>query len=227
MIGSIFVFGSNPNADFNNKVKFPTEYRIERLYPSYYNSRRPDPRGVPTSLSYGGLPFNISLSSEDLFGDVQNLERASVVIMRTGFSTHTLNMGQRMVVLESTYTGNADGSGTLHVSQIPPNPAILVPGPALCFVVVDGVPSVATQLMVGSGTIEAQKVEDVWPLPEPKILENPGVNEAGSSSHHGASAVISINSSPEPKIGRIRLNRLVDGLLTAVFSGVVMVWILI
>jgi hypothetical protein len=40
------------------------------------------------------------------------------------------NMGQRFVQLQSTYTGNPDGTAVLHVSQLPPNPAILVPGPA-------------------------------------------------------------------------------------------------
>lgn len=44
-------------------------------------------------------------------------------------------MGQRMVVLNSTYTGFGDNSAVLHVSQVPPNPAILAPGPALLFVV--------------------------------------------------------------------------------------------
>lgn len=39
-------------------------------------------------------------------------------------------MGQRFVQLDSSYTGNTDGSGVIHVSQLPPNPAILVPGPA-------------------------------------------------------------------------------------------------
>lgn len=39
-------------------------------------------------------------------------------------------MGQRMVQLDSTYTGNSDGSAVLHVSQAPPNPAIFPPGPA-------------------------------------------------------------------------------------------------
>ncbi|KAI0697279.1 DUF1929-domain-containing protein [Cytidiella melzeri] len=186
--GSIIVLGSNPNSDYDINVKFPTEYRVERLYPSYYNSRRPEPQGIPSTLSYGGKPFNITLTAEDLAGDVQNIKLASVVIIRTGYSTHTLNMGQRMLVLESTYTGlssDSDRSGVLHVSQVPPNPAILAPGPALCFVVVDGVPSVAVQVMVGSGKIESQSVELVDPLPESKILVNPDVNEAGSTSGGG------------------------------------------
>ena len=40
------------------------------------------------------------------------------------------NMGQRLVELELSYTANADGSGVLHCSNLPPNPAIFPPGPA-------------------------------------------------------------------------------------------------
>lgn len=39
-------------------------------------------------------------------------------------------MGQRFVQLDSSYSANEDGSGVLHVSQLPPNPAILAPGSA-------------------------------------------------------------------------------------------------
>ena len=39
-------------------------------------------------------------------------------------------MGQRLVELEISYTANADGSGILHCSNLPPNPAIFPPGPA-------------------------------------------------------------------------------------------------
>jgi len=42
----------------------------------------------------------------------------------------TQNMGMRSLQLDMSYTGNADGSGVLHVSQIPPNPALFAPGPA-------------------------------------------------------------------------------------------------
>ena len=40
------------------------------------------------------------------------------------------NMGQRMLELGISYTGNDDGTGVLHVSQMPPNPALFPPGPA-------------------------------------------------------------------------------------------------
>ncbi|KAK7005867.1 glyoxal oxidase N-terminus-domain-containing protein [Favolaschia claudopus] len=142
--GSIIIAGSNPNSDLNigPKIKYPTEYRVERFYPSYYNTRRPQPKGLISALGYGGPSFDIQLDKDDLFGDAHNAANATVVVIRTGFSTHAMNMGARFVQLDSTYTAyGANNTATLHVSQMPPNPAILAPGPALIFVVVNGVPS--------------------------------------------------------------------------------------
>jgi len=169
--GSIWVSGSNPNADYTvgPDVTYATEYRVERFYPSYYNERRPQPQGLLQSLSYGGPFFNVTLTKADLFGDVNNLKNTNVVVIRPGFSTHTMNMGQRSVTLSSTYTGKSDGSGVLHVSQLPPNPAILVPGPAYLFVVVKGVPSVGVQIMVGSGQLGTQTLSPVAALPSSTI----------------------------------------------------------
>jgi len=188
--GSVLVSGSNPNADFNvaNDVMYPTEYRVERFYPSYYNNRRPQPEGLLQQLSYGGPYFNVSLSSDDLFGDVQNVQNATVVIVRTGFSTHAMNMGQRLVVLDSSYTGHSgNNTATLHVSQLPPNPAILVPGPALLFVVVNGTPSVGISVMIGSGQLGTQQTLTVAPLPGKSILQgDSGSDGSGNSAHSGS-----------------------------------------
>ena len=89
--------------------------------------------------------------------------------MRTGFSTHTMNMGMRHVELRTSFTGNDDGSATLHVSQLPGNPAILAPGPALFFVVVNGVPSNASWIMVGDGIIGDHTIQDDATLPASTI----------------------------------------------------------
>lgn len=70
-----------------------------------------------------------------------------------------MNMGQRYVQLNSTFTAAADGSATLHVSQVPPNPAILVPGPVLAYVVVNGVPSEGVWVNVGNGELGKQEVK--------------------------------------------------------------------
>lgn len=130
--GSVLISGSNPNPDYTvgNGVTYPTEYRVERFYPSYFNERRPQPQGLPTTLNYGGPYFNVTLSNDDLFGNQANVQGATVVVIRTGFSTHALSMGQRMLQLENTYTGLSDGTAVLHVSQMPPNPAAFAPGPA-------------------------------------------------------------------------------------------------
>ncbi|KAG5335700.1 hypothetical protein C0989_000621 [Termitomyces sp. Mn162] len=170
--GSVFVSGSNPNSDYNvgPDINYPTEYRTERFYPSYYNSRRPQPIGILSQLSYGGPSFTISLNSDDLFGNVDNVKNTTVIVIRPGFSTHAMNMGQRFVQLENTYTGYAsNNSAVLHVSQLPPNPAILAPGPALVFVVVNGVPSVGVQIMAGSGTLEKQAILSIGDLPESSV----------------------------------------------------------
>ena len=74
-------------------------------------------------------------------------------------------MGQRYLELETSYTLNMDQSVTFHVSQLPPNPAIFPPGPAMIHIVVNGVPSVGKLIMVGSGKIENQTVQAVTALP--------------------------------------------------------------
>ena len=98
-LGSVLVSGSNPNEDYTvgQGIEYPTEYRTERFYPPYYNQRRPQPVGIPSQLSYGGASFNISLSSDDLFGDVKNIESTTVVIIRPGFSTHCMVRGDTCV----------------------------------------------------------------------------------------------------------------------------------
>lgn len=51
-------------------------------------------------------------------------------------------MGQRYVELQTSYLVDTEsGVTTLFVNQLPPNPAILAPGPAMLFLVVNGVPS--------------------------------------------------------------------------------------
>ncbi|KAJ3574744.1 hypothetical protein NP233_g1539 [Leucocoprinus birnbaumii] len=168
--GSVLVAGSNPNSDYAvDGVKYPTQYKVERFFPSYYNVRRPEPQGLPTELSYGGSSFMITLTVEDLGGEISNIAKTKVVVIRPGFSTHSMNMGQRYVELESTYGATPDKNGFLRVAQMPPNPAIMAPGPALLFVVVNGIPSVGVQVMIGSGKLGRQQVLAVEPLPEPAM----------------------------------------------------------
>jgi len=167
--GTVIVSGSNPNADYNTTatpgIVFPTQYQVEIFYPDYVDKAKPNPSGMPSNITYGGNHFDITLSQTDLFGDPLNINNTKAVIMRTGFSTHTMNMGMRHIELATSYNTNDDGSATLHVAQLPPNPAILAPGPALFFVVVNGVPSNASWIMVGDGTIGQQTINPTTVLP--------------------------------------------------------------
>ncbi|KAG8718917.1 hypothetical protein FRC09_011908 [Ceratobasidium sp. 395] len=193
--GSVFVAGSNPNADYNIKTKFPTEYRTERFYPWYYAMRRPEPVGLMDRLSYGGPGYDITLSLDDLGGNLTKIQDTKVVVMRTGFSTHTINFGMRYLQLETSYTVTPlDDAGTqynitMHVAQLPPNPAIFAPGPAFIFVVVDGVPSIGQMIMVGSGKIGkgSQVVGQRTVLPDSSMpVKGPGGgNGSGGGSGGG------------------------------------------
>ncbi|KAJ6594293.1 glyoxal oxidase [Mycena capillaripes] len=190
--GAVLVAGSNPNSDLNvgPKIKYPTEYRVEKFYPSYYNARRPQPVGLLSALGYGGDPFDVSLDANDLGGDARNAANVSVIVIRTGFSTHGMNMGQRFLQLDATYTAyEENNTATLHVSQLPPNPAILAPGPALLFVVVNGVPSVGVQIMVGSGVIGTQAVRAIGNLPASSVVPAPsggGADQGKGGDSNGA-----------------------------------------
>ncbi|SGY66362.1 BQ5605_C004g02665 [Microbotryum silenes-dioicae] len=189
--GSLLSSGSNPNADYvapgTPGYTYPTEYRVERFYPDYFTANRPQPTGLPTTLGYGGSYFNVTLSQTDV-GNVSKLDNTKVVLIRPGFSTHAMNMGQRFVQLDSTFTANSDGSAVLHVSPVPPNPAILVPGPCLIFVVVDGIPSIGQWVTIGNGQLGAQTISPVQRLPASTGGDGKPWNSGNSTSTSTTSA---------------------------------------
>ncbi|EIN04797.1 hypothetical protein PUNSTDRAFT_108074 [Punctularia strigosozonata HHB-11173 SS5] len=181
---SVLIAGSNPNVDVNTSTVFPTTYKAEIFYPPYFASpTRPQPQGVPTSLSYGGPSFDITLPASSYSGDANDAaSNTTVVLARPGWTTHAMNMGQRHLQLNNTYTVNSNGSITLHVSQVPPNPNLLTPGPALFFVNVHGVPSNGTFVIVGSGNIEQQPTAAQAELPASVRLDGVSGSGDGSSS---------------------------------------------
>lgn len=218
--GSVFVSGSNPNADFISAgtpgYPFPTEYRcvalaflfmrrsaahalnrVERFYPDYYLNPRPEPTGIPANLTYGGNYFDVQLPAASV-GDSSNLAQTTVVVIRTGFSTHAMkcvrsfpfadsdadqsySMGQRMLQLQNTATANPDGSATLHVAQLPRNAALFAPGPAFIFVVVNGTPSMGQEVMIGNGRIGDQPLQPDQALPASSGF-GPGASTSGSAA---------------------------------------------
>lgn len=68
--------------------------------------------------------------------------------MDFGYVTHAVHANSRLVYLVSSLS-TSDGT-TLSITG-PPNGNIYPPGPGWIFVVVDGVPSKGTKVMVGNG----------------------------------------------------------------------------
>ncbi|THH01955.1 hypothetical protein EW026_g821 [Hermanssonia centrifuga] len=153
---SVLIAGSNPNVDVNTSTFFPTTYKAEIWYPPYFSApTRPVPSGVPKTISYGGDSFDITIPASSYSGSANDAaDNTTVMLMRPGFTTHAMNMGQRALQLNNTYTVNQDGSYILHVAQAPPNANLFQPGPALFFVNVNGIPSNGTMLIVGNGQCE-------------------------------------------------------------------------
>jgi FlaG/FlaF family flagellin (archaellin) len=191
---SVLIAGSNPNIDVNLSTIFPTTYQAEIFYPPYFSATvRPEPTGIPSTLSYGGQYFDITVPASSYTGSANDAAaNTTVVLSRGGFTTHAMNMGQRHLQLNNTYTVNSDGSYILHVAQVPPNPNILTPGPCLMFVVIDGIPSNGTMVIVGSGQVETQPTSAVSVLP-PSVLNSAAQgsgtptqsNDTSSGSHTG------------------------------------------
>ncbi|KAF4613256.1 hypothetical protein D9613_010968 [Agrocybe pediades] len=187
---SVLIAGSNPNYDVNTTAIYPTEYRAEVFYPPYFSAPvRPVPTGVPKTLSYGGSPFDITIPASSYSGLANDAAgNTTVVIYRGGFTTHAMNMGQRLMQLDNTYTVNQDGSFTLHVAQPPPNPNLFQPGPAFLYVNVKGVPSNGTYVIVGNGVIGTQPTGAPSVLPASVRLDSVSGSASGGSSQGGSDA---------------------------------------
>ncbi|GLB36927.1 putative copper radical oxidase variant A [Lyophyllum shimeji] len=179
---SVLIAGSNPNVDVNTSTTFPTEYRAEIFYPPYFGAKiRPTPSGVPKTIAYGGPSFDITIPASCYAGP-SNAAAANttVVLLRGGFTTHAMNMGQRYLQLNNTYTVNQDGSIVFHVSGAP-TPNVFQPGPSLLFVTVNGIPSVGTMVVVGSGSMGTQPTAAPAQLP-PNVLVDSAKGTADGAS---------------------------------------------
>jgi len=189
---SVLIAGSNPNIDVNTSTIYPTTYQAEVLYPFYFSAEiRPLPTGVPQTLSYGGDPFNITISASSYSGSSNDAAASAVVtLLRAGFTTHAMNMGQRAMQLRNTYTVQQDGSIILHVAQPPPNPYILQPGPAFLYVVINGAPSNGSYVIVGNGQIGPQPIAADSTLPD-SVKAAAGAGGSSQVETNGSSTKLS------------------------------------
>ncbi|KAI0031503.1 glyoxal oxidase [Vararia minispora EC-137] len=193
--GSVMIAGSNPNIDTNLTTIYPTTYKAEYFYPSYFNAAtRPQPSGIPTTLSYGGPSFDVTVPVSSYSGLANDAAgNTTIWLSRPGWTTHAMNMGQRMLQLNNTFTVQSDGSIVYHVAQPPPNPNLFQPGPAYVWVTINGIPSNGTFVIVGSGNIETQPTRAASTLP-PSVRANASTTGSGSGS--GSSSSNTTSSAP-------------------------------
>ncbi|EJF57018.1 hypothetical protein DICSQDRAFT_157610 [Dichomitus squalens LYAD-421 SS1] len=210
---SVLIAGSNPNVDVNTTTVFPTTYQAEVFYPSYFAAtNRPTFTGAPKTLSYGGNSFDLTVPSSAYSGSANNAaDNTTVVLVRGGWTTHAMNMGQRIMQLNNTYTVNSDGSITLHVAQLPPNPNLFQPGPAMLFVTVAGIPSNASWVTIGTGNIETQPTQAASVLPASSRLDGVSGSGAGNNNGNSSSSGNKANSASSSHTGA-----LVGGIIAAI-----------
>ncbi|CAO3601030.1 unnamed protein product [Absidia cylindrospora] len=134
--GRIWIAGSNNNDPPDVDALYPTEFRVEYFSPPYlYQGPRPRVAHVPSHWIYGAsYDFLVHLS--------QDTSGLKVGLLRPGFSTHSLHMSQRYLVLRHTLS--PDGQ-TLTV-HAPPKPTLFPPGKGYLFVIHGGVPSIGVEI---------------------------------------------------------------------------------
>lgn len=212
---SVFVAGSNPNVDYNATTFFPTTYKAEIFYPSYFAaSTRPVPTGIPSKLTYGGDAFDVSIPASSYSGSANDAaDNTTVWLMRGGFTTHAMNMGQRAVQLNNTYTINSNGSFVLHVAQPPPNANLFQPGPGMVFVTINGIPSNATMVLVGNGQVGTQPTQAASVLPPNVRADSASGTADGSNSNNNNN---SSGSGNQANSGSSNTGAIIGGVVAAI-----------
>ncbi|KAE9390575.1 DUF1929-domain-containing protein [Gymnopus androsaceus JB14] len=160
-------------------------------HPTSLPPSRPVPSGIPTTLTYGGTN--------------DAADNTTVVVVRPGWTTHGMNMGQRFLQLNNTYT-------------MPPNANIFQPGPAMVFVVINGIPSNGTFVIVGSGSVETQPTQAASILPASVRLNSVSGSANGSSTSSGGSSPSSSNGGTSHTISSVVAGIIALGIIAGLQS---------
>ena len=216
--GSVMVAGSNPNIDVNLTTVYPTTYTAEYFYPAYFSAEtRPAPQNIPSTLSYGGDYFDITIPSSSYSGAGNDAAANTTIwLIRQGFTTHAMNMGQRIMQLNNTYTVQSNGTIILHTAQLPPNANLFQPGPAFVFVTINGIPSNGTYVIVGNGQTGTQPTSSTSVLPDNVLASSASGSAPGNTSNNKNNG--SSSSHMGLIIGSVVAGIAIVGVLGAVFG---------
>ncbi|KAL0094104.1 copper radical oxidase [Phycomyces blakesleeanus] len=140
--GRVWIAGSNNVDPPDLLAEYPTEFRVEYFSPPYLfkGSVRPLISNVPKVVTYGEK-FNILLNLGTLAEENPVMK---VAILRTGFSTHSMHMSQRYVILNHKVS---DDMQSIEI-EAPPRATIFPPGSGFLYVLCNGVPAKAAELFV-------------------------------------------------------------------------------
>ncbi|XVF43050.1 hypothetical protein PTKIN_Ptkin02bG0009800 [Pterospermum kingtungense] len=147
--GRILVGGSNPHTRYVFRGIYPTDLSLEAYNPYYldpkFNSLRPSVLSVDSgnTVSYGKR-FGISISLPLYKAG----EAAFVALVSPSFTTHSIGMNQRMVVLNTASVAKLTMSSYKLVVDGPTNDNVAPPGYYMLFVVHSGIPSPAVWVKV-------------------------------------------------------------------------------
>ncbi|CAN6540039.1 unnamed protein product [Malus baccata var. baccata] len=142
--GKILVAGSNTNYYYNfTGVKYPTELRVEKFYPPYFDPLLISDRPTITSnykgkmVKYKGyIVVEFKLKKAEV--DQSDLK---VTMYSPPFTTHGFSMGQRLLILAIKKLENMESEFFRVEVVAPPSAEIAPPGFYLIFVEHNGVPS--------------------------------------------------------------------------------------
>lgn len=147
--GKVLVGGSNTNNGYIYDAMYPTELRIEKFSPPYLNpavaNRKPLISKLNPKMTYGeALNIRIKLANANVTqGDLK------VTMYSPAFTTHGVNMNQRLIDLGITKVQARPVTGLHTISATaPPSTTIAPAGYYLLYVVYQGVPSVAKWVQI-------------------------------------------------------------------------------
>ncbi|GMJ07412.1 GALACTOSE OXIDASE-LIKE 6 [Hibiscus trionum] len=141
--GKILIAGSNTNPTYMDVALFPTEVRVEKFSPHYFDPALDHFRTdilfekSDSKVRYGKR-FEVQVGGGDPNLDMKKLQ---VNIYYPPFTTHGISMNQRLITLGIYDVKKGVAPNTSVISlQAPPNGNIAPPGYYMLYVVYNGVP---------------------------------------------------------------------------------------
>ncbi|KAE8658546.1 hypothetical protein F3Y22_tig00116971pilonHSYRG00773 [Hibiscus syriacus] len=140
--GRVLVGGSNPNVNCNFSALYPTELSLEAFYPPYLTTtkpRRPSIVRVNPGLKFG---YKQKISLEFTLKGGINQTDFFVTVVAPSFTTHSIVMNQRLLILAFDEGVKKSPSGNYLVQGYAPATAALAPPGYYQLVLVhEGIPS--------------------------------------------------------------------------------------